>query len=316
MTPPTRATPPKPDGFLWTGVRLLLDPVGTLSHAWRTGGDIVRIPLFPLPIDLYLVVDPESVRRVMQEGNFEKIPVQNRKLKNILGNGLFTSEGRVWDAQRRVMQPLFHPSEAGRLVRGTAAATETMLEQWKRSEQRGQPIDVHRDISSLTLTVMLGLVFPEHTDMSVNSLMKALSISDRHLDKVERVSFIAPNWISYPSGPRVTAARHLIDDFIFSRIAKRRQSGRLGDDMLSALTRAVHPDTGALISDRQIRDEIVTMLMGDRITAPLLVWTLWLLSQHPDVVLALRRDISGLLGSRTVTADDLPKLSVRVTRPV
>src|SRR5262245_40661809 len=118
--------PPAADGWIGSTPALLRDAVGTFYSGWQKAGDVARFRLRPLPIDLYLVADPEDVRRVFQEPNFGKIPVQNEQMKTILGEGLFTSEGELWDRQRRIVQSLFQATIRDSLARVTIAATERM----------------------------------------------------------------------------------------------------------------------------------------------------------------------------------------------
>jgi cytochrome P450 len=92
-------------------------------------------------------------------------------------------------------------------------------------------------------------------------------------------------------------------------ITARRTSDRKPDDLLSVLLAAVDEDSGAGMSDRQLRDEMMTLfLAGHETTAAALTWTWYLLSQHPKVEAMLLGELRQVLGGRAPTVADLPNL--------
>jgi cytochrome P450 len=92
-------------------------------------------------------------------------------------------------------------------------------------------------------------------------------------------------------------------------IEERRLSGTLRDDFLSLLIHARDEDDGSAMSDRQLRDEVMTMfLAGHETTANALTWTLFLLGQHPDIQRDLHDEAASVIGGRPPTAADALKL--------
>jgi cytochrome P450 len=155
---------------------------------------------------------------------------------------------------------------------------------------------------------LLRLLFSHDAAADFERLYGAICVLDRHLNLVEQASFLAPRWVPSPKSRRASLARRTIDEAVFGYIAGRRRASAAPDDLLSLMLEATHPDTGGRMDDGQIRDEIVTLLMGDRITAPTLLWTWWLLAGHPAVEERVRREVADVLEGRPATAADVPNL--------
>jgi cytochrome P450 len=95
---------------------------------------------------------------------------------------------------------------------------------------------------------------------------------------------------------------------VFAEIEGRRAGARR-DDLLSMLLDARDPETGEAMSDRQLRDEVVTMFTaGHETTANLLSWTFYLLSTHPEIERRVRDELERVVGGRPATFADLPGL--------
>jgi cytochrome P450 len=121
--------------------------------------------------------------------------------------------------------------------------------------------------------------------------------------------FALPRWVPTPENLRFRAARRALDSVVLSLIAERRRAGSDRGDLLSMLLSARDEDTGEGLSDQQIRDEMMTLLLaGHETTALALSWTMHLLAQHPEVRNALEAEVDQVLGDRRATVDDLGRL--------
>jgi len=101
----------------------------------------------------------------------------------------------------------------------------------------------------------------------------------------------------------------VLDRVVYDIIETRRRPGQQQDDLLAMLLVARDEETGAGMTDRQLRDEVMTFLLaGHETTAVALTWTWYLLACHPAVAERLRAEIAAAIGSRTPTLEDLPQL--------
>jgi cytochrome P450 len=118
-----------------------------------------------------------------------------------------------------------------------------------------------------------------------------------------------PLWIPTPVNLRMRKAVRRLDQIIYRFINQRKQSGSDGGDLLSLLLHARDEDDGGRMSDRQVRDEAMTIfLAGHETTALALSWTWYLLATHPEAEERLSTEARAALAGRLPTIDDLPRL--------
>src|SRR5205814_1805630 len=126
----TLSLPPSPRGHPLFGSTpdLRRAPLQTLLDSWRELGDVVRFRMGG-PFQGVLLAHPDGVKRVLQDNNanYMKVPWYNGKLKSVIGEGLFTSEGDLWMQQRRLAQPAFHRQRLANLVTVMTGTAEDML---------------------------------------------------------------------------------------------------------------------------------------------------------------------------------------------
>jgi len=114
-----------------------------------------------------------------------------------------------------------------------------------------------------------------------------------------------------PRNRRVLAAMRTVDDVVLGIVEQRRRTGEERDDLLGMLMEARDEGTGQAMSDKQLRDEVVTIFVaGHETTAVLLTWVFYLLSQHPDVESRLHAELTAVLGGRAPSMADVPNLRI------
>lgn len=298
-----RAVPPGPGLSGLAALRAFRrDPIALLARAAACGDvSYLKLPRFPA----YLLNHPDLVRDVLvTEGHhFMKGPTM-QAAKLVLGESLLTSEGDYHKRQRRMIQPIFHHDRI-------AGYGGPMVEHALRTAGRwgdGQTLDVHREMARLTLSVVGATLFG--TDVETDearavgdALALQLSMFDRVFSPFFRVSMRLP----LPSNRRFERANASLDAVIGRMIAERRATAASGDDLLSLLIRA--QEDGAGMTDRQVRDEAMTLfLAGHETTSTVLTWTWYLLSQHPEAERKLHAELHDVLGGRAPTIRDLPRL--------
>ena len=280
------------------------NPLGLLEGWAREYGDIFRWRT--LHFFVVFVNHPDLVEKVLvsESRNYMK----GRGLqanRELFGNGLLTSEGDSWLRQRRLMQPAFHRERI-------AAYADTMIEQGRRlaeSWRGGETRDVHADLMRATLEIAATTLFGTSVSDSdaaqisgaLNTLM-SLNSSPRRLFPLLRALPTRANR-SY------TRAVRQLDKVVYALIARRRaELGENDTDLLSMLLTARDED-GSRMTDLQLRDESVTLLLaGHETTALALSWTLYLLAQNPDVADQLAAEMDAVLAGRAPTLDDVPRL--------
>jgi cytochrome P450 len=300
--------------WFWFGRRIELH-----ARHLRAHGDVVRYKFGP--ITAHLVLHPDAVKHVLQENNanYEK-GRGTKRLRLLLGDGLLTSEGELWRRQRKLAQPSFHPKRVAALVRTMVDATEAMLAEWKPRAVRGEALDVAGEMMRLTLDIVARTLFGADLKGEAarvyDALTTSLDFANRRLMSPVQIPMALP----LPGNLQFKRAKKTLDDVVFAIVDARRRSAREaergergepthGSDLLAMLMDARDEETGQAMTDQQLRDEIMTIVLaGHETTAAALAWTWMLLSREPVVWRKLRAEVESVLGERSLTADDLPKL--------
>jgi cytochrome P450 len=266
---------------------------------------VVRLN-FPGP-PAYLLSNPDHIEQVLvgNNRNFIKDRVTRGEL-SILGDGLLTSDGDFWRRQRRLAQPAFHRERIANYAETMVSYTERMLEGWKGGETR----DAHHDMMRLTLEIVAKTLVDADIADEAEEVGEALGAVMAHFSDQGNGVFLRmlPDSIPTPSNLRYRRAQRQLEEFIYGLIDARRKSGRDTGDLLSMLLHARDED-GSRMSDKQLRDEVMTVIMaGHETTAIALSWTWRLLSLHPEVEKKLHSELAEQLDGRAPTMDDLPYL--------
>jgi cytochrome P450 len=309
--------PPGPRGAPLLGVigDFQADPLGLLMRSARRYGPVVHLPL--ARVDGYLVTQPSGIKRIFQDAsdNYGRQTRSFLALRETLGDSLLTTDGEYWRRQRRVAQPAFHKARLAGFAATMAAAARAMVERWRATGR--QTIEVVPELLALTLEILGQTLFAEDLGGAAARVEPALAAVLRHTMTTISSVVTAPRWIPTGRNRRFRAALAALDEVVMGTIRLRRSRHPCagGADLLSLLMAARDAETGEGMSDRQLRDEVMTlMLAGHETTAMALSWTLALLSRHPAVRRALEEELAGELGGRPPTIEDLPRL--RTTRMV
>jgi cytochrome P450 len=282
----------------------LRDPLRFLCSAREEHGDVARVKLGPLEVTLVshpdLVEDILVTRnRLWQKDRFMEV------LRPILGEGLLTSEGDFWRRQRRLAQPAFHRDRIASYGEIMVEHAARLASKWQHGEVR----DVHVDMMHLTLEIVAQTLFGanvgDHADDVGIALHSVLAVAADPLELFLPILKRLPT----PQRRRFDSAVKKLDTIIYGVIEKRRASDAPeGNDLLSMLLHA-RDDDGGRMSDKQLRDECMTLfLAGHETTALNLSWTWLLLSQHPEIAAKLRRELEEVLADRPARFSDLPNL--------
>jgi cytochrome P450 len=296
--------PPGPSSKSWTGTfkEYSRDPLGYLQKLSTEYGDIVTMRYYNLRF--YLVNHPDLIEEVLvtQNRKFIKGRVL-RANKRLFGNGLLTSEGDFWLRQRRLAQPAFHRGRVGSYADTMVRYTERLIAGWKSSEE----CNVHAEMMRLTLQIVAKTLFDADVEGDAAKVGTALE-AIMELNSDFRKLMLTPSWLPIPRNIRAATATRRLDKIIFRFIAQRRANPVDKGDLLSMLL-AAQDDDGTQMTDRQLRDEVITIfLAGHETTANALSWTWLLLSQNPVAEAKLHAELDSVLAGRSPSLDDLPNL--------
>jgi cytochrome P450 len=297
--------PPGPRGNLILGSTFsyLRDQLAFLTAAVRDHGDIVKLRLGNLTT--YVLVNPEHIDYVLRShaDNFMKDRL-TRWLIPLVGEGLLTSEGDFWRRQRRLTQPTFQRQQIERYAAVMVEHTERMLSAW----HDGQVHDPHDDMARLTLSIVASTLFGTDLSAEADVVGESLEVVINHFMSPMRW-FRFFDYLPLPSSRRYWRAIRLIDEIIYGIIQRHRAGGHDTGDLLSRLLAARDEDGGGGMTDRQLRDEVVTLVLaGHETTALVLFYAFYLLSQSPASADRLAAELREVLGDRPPTAADVPRL--------
>jgi cytochrome P450 len=169
--------------------------------------------------------------------------------------------------------------------------------------------DVRREMMAVTLQIVAKTLFGAEVEQDAAAVGHAFDLVVREIAVRVRRPLRIPDFVPTPGNRRFLAGIRKLDEIVYEMIRVRRASNRQGDDLLSLLLHAQDVD-GSRMTDAQLRDEAVTLfLAGHETTAIALSWTLYLLSQHPEVQGRLADEVRAVLGGRRPTLADLPRLA-------
>ena len=292
-----------------------MDPLERWTAMRSQHGDVARYR-FGFD-DMYFISSAEGVRRVLQENvaNYTKDHPSYRMIQRLVGNGLLTSEGSFWLRQRRLAQPAFHRERLAAMGARMTAAAVDLARRWEAATGAAAQVSMVHEMSRLTLRIVGEALFG--TGLATESAVLSAAWDVLNVQLVERYSRkrLIPAILPTRYDRTFREARRTVFRTVEGIIVHRRTQPLDGSDLLSMLMAARDEESGEQMTDAQLRDEVVTMLLaGHETTALTLSWSWALLDRNPGAGVALREELSRVLGGRPPTVEDLPGL--RFTRAV
>jgi len=256
----------------------------------------------------YQANHPDTIHDVLvkRAASFHKTPRIKQVLGAVLGEGLLTSDGEEWRSHRRLVQPAFHSSRIEAYGAVMTAYTESMMRDWVT----GGEVDMRHEMMKLTLGIVAKTLFDADLKGDLSERVgQAVTVVQEHGNEQFRRLVALPRWVPTAGNRRSQAAVKDLDSILSGIIRARRTSGEDRGDLLSMLLLAKDEDSGAGLTDRQVRDEAMTLfLAGHETTAVALTWTWVLLDQYPPVRQRLENEVDEVLQGRPPAVKDLPNL--------
>ncbi len=297
----TTTYPPGPRGLPGsTIIAMQRDPLAFFSRVAREHGDVSHFTL--LGQHYYVVNEPELIREVLVVKNSSFMKGRGlQRAKTFLGEGMLTSEGEFHRRQRRLSTPAFHRERIMGYGRTMVDYATRMSDRWRA----GETIDARSEMARLTLAIAAKTLFDADVEGEADEIGVALSRLLSRFD-ITYLAFDFLNKLPFPSTIRFNRARTRLDETMYRIIDERRRSGEDRGDLMSMLLLAQDDEGGGGgMSDTQVRDEAMTlMLAGHETTANAMTWTWHLLSKHPEVEAKLYEEI----GDRVPRPEDVPNL--------
>ena len=227
----------------------------------------------------------------------------------VTGLNLLTSDGDYWLQQRRLMAPAFHRQRIAGFGVLMSQAAQGMLARWDKTEAAGGWIDAHREIMQVTLEIVGQALFSIDLSGEANALARSFAEGMDYLNFRLNHVFAWPLFLPTPRNIRLRRALAVTDRVMQEIIDERWHSGAEREDLLSMLLEARYEDSGQGMTDEQLQNELGILVgAGHETTANALIWTFYLLAEHPEVEQALHRELDQVLQGRAPTVADLPAL--------
>jgi cytochrome P450 len=279
------------------------------SHACF--GDVVRFRIGPLLV--HFLYHPDHVRHVLFDHPKDYLRGwQYRLLRRLLGDNLVVSEGDFWLRQRRLAQPAFARPRMAGYADVMVDATSQMLARWRDVAARGTAIDIGPEMSRVALAIAGRTLFDRDVSDAADAVGQSFRVAGAYLEhRFNRPFTSPPAWVPTPRNRRFKRAVRTLNRIVLDLVRDRRRDGRDHGDLLSMLMQARDEETGAAMSDDELRSEALTFLLaGHETTATALTWTWYCLASRPDLRERLRAEAAAAFADRPPTLADVAKLQL------
>lgn len=250
------------------------DLLSWMGHNFDRYGDIFKASIYDT--SAYFIRAPDYAHHILRK-NWQtyKKGLAIKRIAMLLGNGLMVSEGEFWKSQRRMIQPAFHRDAVQALSSAIEAANVALLKKWEDAARAGAAVNVNRHISDLVLGVLLKAIFGNDFEEIVPHSKILSEESQRNL--------------------AFARAFRPLGKVISKVIEERQKNNRNDPDMLAVLMDARHPVNGRPMTNNQLVNEVMTLIVAGHETTASTMSLIWfLLSQNPEVEHRLFDEVDGL----------------------
>jgi cytochrome P450 len=294
---------PRPNALVGNLLEFRKNPLEFYTDCHRKYGDILRYQI--LNVNVFLLSRPDWIEAALggDYHNFTKGRIL-RANRLMLGNGLILNEGENWLRQRRLVQPAFHRDRIPAYADVMVTFTERLAATW----QDGESLDILPAMKRLTLEIIAKALFNSDLSSQAGVVGEALEVFLEEFSARTNSGLLVPERIPTPGNRRLKKAVRRMDEIVFGMIQQRRLNGQASSDLLSALLKS-GDERGDPMSDQQLRDEVMNILLaGHETTALALTWTWYLLATHPEEEIRLFAELDRVLGGRCPQIADIPNL--------
>jgi len=246
--------------------------LGLMHHKF---GSIVQ---FPVPVPAFSINDPQDVDHVLRVNgrNYSKHTLQYNSLKLVTGEGLLTSDGEIWRAHRRALQPAFHRTMQSMVIDAINDSYNLISQQWRTEDE----VEIATAMQHVSLDVvgrsLFGSSLSGNADVIAQATLQALKV----VVAKARTPLPIPSWLPTPNNLRLKfAVRHLD-----RAVAQLLAAPATHPDAFISLLREAHESDPVSFNVEAIRDEIVTFIVaGHETVASAMTWAIQLMLSEPTV---------------------------------
>jgi cytochrome P450 len=287
------------------------EPLPLLLRCHERYGPVFTIRLLYAPIVFCLGPEANHYITVSHASNFRWRDGGLGDLIPLLGDGLLTTDGDYHRRARRIMLPAFHREQLAESTSIMTEEAERAVSEWRS----GKRVDLYAWTRRLALRVAMRALFGFDPGRSARDAEMAEQFE-------EALGYWGKDYVLQmfrgPGTPwrSMNRARAQLDAVIFEEIARRRVSGERGADILSLLLDASDED-GSRLSDRELRDQVMTLLFaGHDTTTSTVAFLFYELARNPDELAPLIAERDEAVGDRAPSAGELvsglPRLEMAV----
>ena len=254
-------------------------------------GDVVQ---FAVPGNkAFFINHPDLIQHVLQlnHHNYDKQTFQYNALAKITGQGLLTnSDSKDWLAKRRISQPAFSKKSLQGIVPIVVSSIKAMLKTWEPYTGHGRSLDIDREMMKVSLDVVSKTLFG--ADLSEQAFLLTGAVMDAldYLIYQTRTLGMVPGWLPIKQNYRFKQSLHRIEAVV-NTLIDQRSFDHPGDDFLGMLIGARDENGNPVLSRKEIRDEVVTLLIaGHETVASSLTWSWYLLANNPGICKKIRQE--------------------------
>lgn len=279
------------------------DTLGFLQSVEVNYGSVAKFRI--LRVHNYLISDPLEVNRVFQDKSdvFIKNTGFFRHFYDIFGQGLLTSEGATWKKNRSLLSPVFRPNRISNYLEQFSETVDEYLERWGEEEE----LDFHEFSMKLTADIATKTLFGIQNYHHDPKLQEAIRTLERQISVRLRRPFLFQDYLPTKSNYLYRKSLTYVEKTVIRLIDQYKTSGNK-DSVLSLLVDSKYED-GSSVTEKQLRDEALTLfLAGHDSTAILLSWAFYLISEHNEVLVALRNEWANVIGEGELSSEKIRAL--------
>ena len=286
------------------------DPFEYLKDVMLRHGDFVQFNLGPQTV--YLVSHPDYLKRILWENylNYRKPEMMYAAARKNVGNGLITSSGEFWLRQRRMIQPHLHRKALSHLFSDMIDAISDVLNRWDVLVKNGTQVDFAEKMAEISSNVTMRTMFGRGI-ISVEEISVISGCVTRMVQRNTNTLYrrLLPAWVPLPGQKEYESDRKVVKDAVNNIIAICRQQKSTSASLIQMLLSAVDDETQQQMTDQQLFDEAMTIVIaGYETTATALTWLSVVISEHPEILIGLLQEIDEVLDGRIPTFEDVPHL--------
>lgn len=274
-------------------------------------GGLVRLNFGPQPV--YLVSHPDYLQQILRDNhqNYRKPDLLYAAAREVVGQGLVTSDGELWLRQRRMIQPHLHRKQLVHLFDEMWEAVAEVLSRWEALAQNQSEVEMGDKMAEITINVITRTMFGQKI-LSPTEITSVGQCAIRLVKHISASLFTGwlPKWFPKPGAASFKRDRQTMRQVINRIIAHCRAQKETSAGLIEMLINSVDEETNQVMTEQQLFDEVMTIfLAGYETTSTALTWLLVILKEYPAVLEKLQTEIDQILGSRPPTFEDLLRLT-------